>query len=167
MTRPAADDDPERAVVSQSVARSQASSEGVLMTIRRRTPLAVAAVFILVPLSTPAHHALNEVYERDSSISLTGTVIRVDWVNPHASFTLSVSDLAGSTVEWIVELDPPHILQRSGWSREAILAGQAVTVEGFRALDGGPRTYARTVALANGEILPASSDGSWNWRRID
>jgi hypothetical protein len=98
---------------------------------------------------------------------LTGTVIRIDWVNPHASFTLNVAESPASTVEWIVELDPPHVLQRSGWTRETIVVGQTVAVEGFRALDGGPRTYASTVTPANGETLPASSDSSWNWRRIN
>jgi len=137
------------------------------MTVRAGILPMAAVAFILTPLASPAHHQLDEIYERDSSVSLTGTVVRVDWVNPHASFTLGVLDPSGSSVEWIVELDPPHTNERRGWTRESILPGQAVTVEGFRALDGGPRTYAKTVTLENGVTLPASSDGSWNWRRAN
>jgi hypothetical protein len=136
-----------------------------MMTIRSVVLPAAAASLILLPLSSHAHHPLDEVYERDSSVSLTGTVIRVDWVNPHASFTLRVSEASGSTVEWVIELDPPHYLQRRGWTEHQISAGQTVTVEGFRALDRGPRAYAKAVTLANGETLSASSDASWSWRR--
>jgi hypothetical protein len=136
------------------------------MTIQRCILPTAAAALVLAPLASPAHHQLDELYERDSSVSLTGTVTRVDWVNPHARFSLSVSDPAGSSVEWIVELDPPHVLQRRGWTRDTILAGQTVAVEGFRAIDGAPRTYAKTVTPANREALQASSDESWNWRLI-
>ncbi len=136
------------------------------MSISRGIVPTAAATLLLVPLSSHAHHQLDEVYERESSISLTGTVMRVDWVNPHATFTISVLNPSGSIDEWIVELDPPHLLQRRGWTRDAILAGQTVTVEGFRALDGGPRTYAKSVMLPGGDTLPASSDGSWNWRLV-
>lgn len=136
------------------------------MSISRGIIPTAAATLFLLPLSSHAHHQLDKVYERESSVSLTGSVLRVDWVNPHATFTISVSDPSGSTVEWIVELDPPHSLQRRGWTRDAILAGQTVTVEGFRALDGGPLTYAKSVTLPNGDTLPASSDGSWMWRLV-
>jgi hypothetical protein len=94
-------------------------------------------------------------------------VLAIDWVNPHPTFKLSVAEPSGSTVEWIVEIDPPHLLQRRGWNRGTIQAGETVTVEGFRALNGTPRTYAKSVTLGNGETLSASSDASWNWRRID
>jgi hypothetical protein len=135
------------------------------MTIHRDLLPAALAVAVLLPISVLAHHPLDEVYGRDSSITLTGTVTRVEWVNPHASFRLSARDDTGATVEWLVELDPPGALARRGWTGQSILAGQVVTVAGFLAHDGSPQTYARTVTLPGNESLVASSEGSWSWRR--
>ena len=137
-------------------------------TIRKRILPTAAVGATLLPISVLAHHALDEVYERDSSITLTGTVTRTDWVNPHTSFRLSVTDATGTVVEWLVELDPPHALSRRGWIERPVVAGQIVTVEGFLALDGGRQTYAKTVTLPlpSGETLIASTDASWMWRTV-
>lgn len=110
-----------------------------------------------------AHHSLAELFDRESMITVTGTVSRVTWVNPHVVFHLDVADESGGVRDWTVEMDPPHVLARRGWSPETLAAGDEVTVTGFRSRDGSPGTEAETVRLATGERLVASSEGSWNW----
>lgn len=124
-----------------------------------------AAGALLLPIPGTAHHPLDEVYSRDSQVTLTGIVLRVDWVNPHASFRLRVVDDAGVAVEWLVEIDYPSALLRRGWTERSLAAGHVVTVEGFLALDDSRQAYARTVTLPGGETLIASTDASWSWRR--
>ena len=137
------------------------------MMIRRGILPTAGASLALLPFSSLAHHPLDEVYERDSSITLTGTVTQIEWVNPHAILRLRVEDGEGSDVEWLVEMDPPGALMQRGWTRDSITAGQIVTVEGFRALNGESRTEAKTITLSSGAALVASTDTSWNWRRAD
>jgi hypothetical protein len=119
-----------------------------------------------LPLSGRAHHPLDEVYERGGSIALIGTVTRVDWSNPHVVLSLGIDDGRGAIVNWLVELDPPHILIRRGWTENSIVAGQIITVEGFPGLDGNPRVAARSVSLSSGESLEATTEASWSWTRI-
>jgi hypothetical protein len=76
-------------------------------------------------------------------------------------------DEQGAVVEWLVEMDPPHVLARRGWNPGALTVGEVVTVSGNRSLDGSPRTAAQTVMLANGEVLEASTPGSRMWAPLD
>lgn len=73
-------------------------------------------VLVWVPAPGVAHHSLAELFDRESTITVTGTVTRVTWVNPHVAFHLDVADQAGQIGDWAVEMDPPHALERQGWS---------------------------------------------------
>jgi hypothetical protein len=117
--------------------------------------------------SLSAHHPLADLYERDSSITVTGRVSRVEWINPHVVFHLSVQTEDEGLSDWTVELDAPHQLSRRGWSRDSLGVGDTVTVVGYRALDAGRSTAARTVTFPEGESLAGTDDMSWNWRRLE
>jgi len=132
----------------------------------REVLLMMATSSVLTPLVARAHHSLSEIYVRDSSITLTGTITGIDWVNPHVVFRLEVDDGSGPTVSWLVEMDPPHALSQRSWSRNSIDVGQIVTVDGYRAIADDARTEAKTITLPGGETLVASTDGSWNWTQI-
>lgn len=112
------------------------------------------------------HHPLAELYERDNIIVLTGTVTAVEWVNPHVVVTMAVTSDAREA-GWRVELDPPGALQRRGWSRDRVTAGDRITVTAHPSKDGGPAAAARTVRLPSGNELVASTDSSWNWGRVE
>jgi len=123
--------------------------------------IAIAAGFGLA-LAAPlvAHHSFAAQYDRSKQATLTGPVTKVDWINPHARFFLDVKDAAtGKVVHWEVELGPPAMLMRRGWTRTALPIGDMVTVNGSLAKDGSNLINASTITLSDGKRVFAGSSG--------
>lgn len=112
---------------------------GVWMT------LATGAVF--------AHHAFASEYDADKKVTLKGTIVKMQWVNPHSWLHINVTEPDGTVVEWALEFGNPNQLLHRGWRRDDLPVGGAVTVEGYRARNGSRTANARTVVLANGKEL--------------
>ncbi len=117
--------------------------------------IALVAAVGLVAIAAPsaAHHAFAAVFDRDSPINLTGTVTKVEWMNPHTWFYIDVENDDGEIENWALEMGSPTTLVRRGWSHDTLQAGQVVIVFGARARDGSMRGAVRTVTLDNGEKL--------------
>lgn len=106
-----------------------------------------------------AHHSFAAQYDRSKQATLTGPVIRVDWINPHARFFLEAKDTAGKVVRWEVELSAPAMLMRRGWTSKSLKIGDEITVNGSLAKDGSNMINASTVKLSNGKQVFAGSSG--------
>ena len=113
-----------------------------------RTLLALALATCAIP--GLAHHSFATQYDADAPVSLTGTVTKVEWTNPHARFYIDVKDADGKVVNWNLELASPNVLRRNGWLRNSLEIGDVVSVDGSRARDGSHMANARTVTLADG-----------------
>jgi len=104
------------------------------------------------------HHSFASVFDAEKPIKLTGTVTKVEWQNPHAWFYLDVTDDNGRLSNWGMELASPNLLLRSGWTRSAVVVGDAVTVDGFQARDGSNTGNAQSVTLnATGRVFSMGS----------
>jgi len=108
-----------------------------------------------VPLA--AHHSFNAEFDASKPVTLTGTVTKVEWVNPHARFDVDVKDELGTVTSWKLELGPPNVLIRLGWTRNSLKPGDIVTVEGSLAKDGSKLANARKVTLSDGRKVFAGS----------
>jgi hypothetical protein len=104
-----------------------------------------------------AHHSFAAEYDRDKPITLTGTVARVEWTNPHARLYIDVKGDDGKLVTWDFELGPPNGLMRQGWTRNSLQTGQTVTVNGFLSKDEPNVANARSVFLPDGRQVFAGS----------
>ena len=103
-----------------------------------------------------AHHSFAAEYEGDKPVTITGTVAKVDWHNPHIYFYVDVKDAKGGVTQWKVEGYPPNMLVRQGWKRDVTLKpGDTVTVSGWKARNEPALGAAREVTFANGEKLNA------------
>jgi len=128
----------------------------------RLLPYAILALGAVIALrSTPAsaHHSFAAEFDGAKPITLTGVVTRIDWMNPHVWFYITVKDDEGGTTRWGCEMGAPHQLQGRGWVRDAMKIGDVVTVEGSLARDGSKRANARVVTTADGRRLGAASSG--------
>ena len=107
--------------------------------------------------SASAHHSFAAEFDRAMPITVTGTVTKVEWMNPHARFYIDAKDDAGKTVNWDFELASPNGLMRRGWNRNSMKIGDTVTVTGHRAKNNPLVGNASTVTLADGKKLFAGS----------
>jgi hypothetical protein len=126
----------------------------------RRSLFVVTAVSGLLGFLAPlqAHHSFAAEYDRDKGITLTGTVTKVEWTNPHVYFYIDAKDQDGKVTNWAIELGNPAGLVRRGWKKEALTIGGTVTIVGSLARNGSSRANASTVTL-DGKRLFAGSSG--------
>jgi hypothetical protein len=121
-----------------------------------RIPLFLAAAsFVVVASGAPlrAHHAFAAEFDGAKPVTLTGTVTKMDWINPHAWLHMDVKGPDGKVVSWMVEGGAPNALLRRGWNRRSVPPGTVVTVQGFRAKDGSTRASGGAVTLPDGKKL--------------
>jgi hypothetical protein len=104
-----------------------------------------------------AHHAFAAEYDASRKVLLTGSVAKIEWMNPHAHFFLSVKDGGGKVSTWDLELASPNTLERGGWTRKSLKVGDVVTVNGYLAKDGTNLAHARDVRLADGRRVLVGS----------
>ena len=124
---------------------------------------AVVAICVwLAGASVPvaAHHAFAAEFDADRPVEFSGSVTKVEWVNPHVWIHLDVNRDDGSTEAWAFEAGTPNVLFRRGFTRRSLLPGTDVLVDGYQAKDGTNRANGRDITLADGTKLFLGSSGT-------
>ena len=105
-----------------------------------------------------AHHSFAAEFDDKKPVSLTGTVTKVEWTNPHIWFFMDVKNPDGSVTNWGFEMGGTAQLLRAGWKRDSMKIGDVVAVDAYRSRDDSSRANARTVTLTTtGQKLFAGS----------
>jgi hypothetical protein len=111
----------------------------------------------VMPLA--AHHSFAAEFDVNQKVSFSGTVVKIEWMNPHTWIYVDVKDDKGNTEHWQCETGAPVELVRKGWRKDSLKVGDKVTVNGFRAKAGGFTANAREVILPDGkQVFSGSSD---------
>ena len=125
--------------------------------------IAVSGICLLLAGSAEpvaAHHAFAAEFDADRPVEFSGTVSKVEWVNPHVWIHIDVNLDNGSTEPWAFEAGTPNVLFRRGFTRESLLPGTAVMVDGYQAKDGTNRANGRDITLDDGTKLFLGSSGT-------
>ncbi len=101
-----------------------------------------------------SHHAFASEFDINKPVSLTGSVSKLEWTNPHAWIFVDTLDKEGTKVTWAVELVGINDLLRLGWGKQTVKVGDALNVEGFAARNGTNTANAASVAMQEtGKVL--------------
>lgn len=124
------------------------------MTLKRSGVLALCALLVS-GVAASAHHALQAQFDTEKPITLTGSLARIDWVNPHAYFWLDVKDEKGEVKQWGFETIGPVALRRAGFTRgpASFTVGETYTFVGFTARDGGQKAFTTAVQFPDGRKI--------------
>ena len=127
----------------------------------RKMFLAVAGVgLLLAGAPVLAHHAFSAEFDANKPIKLTGTVTKMEWINPHAWIHLDVKQPDGSVQSWMVEGGTPNTLFRRGFTKDSLQLGTEIVVDGYQAKDGSMRGNGRDVTFKDGRKLFLGSSGT-------
>ena len=113
----------------------------------------IAMAMIALSPRANAHHSFAAEYNADNPVTLTGSVTKMAWINPHSWIYIDVKKPDGAVENWAVEAGPPGTLIRAGFTRESLLPGTVIVVNGFRAKDGALRANGRDITLPDGRLL--------------
>ena len=106
---------------------------------------ALVAVLLLGTVGS-AHHPISAKFDDTKPQTLTGIVTLVDWRNPHVHVFMNVRN-DNDADNWAIELESPIDLQASGWTRDSVKPGDAITVAGITARNGSRQVWANSITM--------------------
>jgi hypothetical protein len=117
--------------------------------------IALAGAMLCAAASLWAHHSPSAIFDMSKKFTLTGTLSKVDWINPHIVVFIDSKGASGAPEAWKFESNPPAWFKRVTVGRAdfAKAIGQPVTVECVRARDGSLYGYLQKITFADGASL--------------
>ena len=122
--------------------------------------LAVGFGLVLGSHPVVAHHAFSAEFDANAPVKLTGPIVKVELINPHAWIHMEVTTPDGKVEKWAVEGGTPNTLQRRGITRDSIKLGTIIVVQGYRSKDGSMRANGRDITFPDGRTLFMGSSGT-------
>ena len=100
-----------------------------------------------------AHHSFAVEYDKEKPVEGTGVLSKVEWTNPHMRIYVDCTDDKGVVTTWNLELGSPNSVLRRGWTKNSLLAGTEIMVEGFQAIDGTNKANGSVITTTDGKKL--------------
>ena len=103
-----------------------------------------------------AHHSVQAQFDIHKSVSVSGTVAKIEWINPHSYLTVNVKGPDGKVQKWAFELGGANALRRAGMSRAdrgGLKPGDEVTVTAQAAKDGSNSGFLSELKIADGRVF--------------
>jgi hypothetical protein len=117
------------------------------------TALSTALVVALTGGFVAAHHSTAGLFNEHRSVAISGVLTGFRFVEPHATISIEIATPSGQYEVWRAETNGSGFLERSGWTKDSLRIGEAVTVEGFPAEGGLKRLRVNKLTRADGTVL--------------
>ena len=121
---------------------------------------ATVGVGLLTVVPVQAHHAFASEFDANRPVSVSGTVVKVEWTNPHTWFHVDVLSDEGQVERWLFEGGGPAALIRRGFTKDFVKAGTEITVQGYLSKGTPRRANGRVMTYADGTELFVGSSGT-------
>jgi Family of unknown function (DUF6152) len=131
--------------------------------MRLKLTIAIVALGLFLAgtaVTVVAHHAFAAEFDANRPVEFTGTITRMEWVNPHVWLHMDVKKPDGTTESWAFEAGTPNVLFRRGVTKQSLLPGTVVKVDGYQAKDGTHRANGRDLTFTDGKKLFMGSSGT-------
>jgi len=129
--------------------------------MRMKHAVVAAGVGILLAAGpVRAHHAFSSEFDINKPLTLKGTLVKWEMINPHSWFHVEVKESDGNLVEWMIEGGSPNSLIRQGVTKNSIQVGMTLTIEGYQAKDATSKAVGRNFVLPDGKRLFVGSQST-------
>ena len=125
-------------------------------------PVVLAAVALCAVPPALAHHAFAAEYDVDKPVTLSGTLSKMEWVNPHGWIYMDVKQPDGTVKQWTIEASGPNQMSRRGLKKTDFVHGMTLTVKGYQGKKDPVLANGRTLVLADGRSFYIGSVGGPN-----
>lgn len=118
------------------------------------------ALMMMSAAALSAHHSFAAEFDANQPVQLKGTVVKVEWINPHTWIHLDVKKNDGSMERWMIEGGTPNTLLRRGLTKNSLPEGTELVVDGYKAKNGSNRANGRDLTFPDGRKLFMGSSGT-------
>jgi hypothetical protein len=115
--------------------------------------LLAASILALAAIAMPlAHHSVPGQFDMSKSLTLKGTISKVDWINPHPYVHLDVTDAKGKVTTWALSTLPIPMLRKAGLTKDGLVGkpGELVTIVANPARNGKDLGWIVRITYADG-----------------
>ena len=124
-----------------------------------RTSSWIALAFgalLIAAVPVAAHHALAAQYDMDKPVEISGTLKKMEFINPHSMLHLDVTGADGKVTTWVFQTTNAGTLRGKGLARSgpgSLEVGAKYTVKGFAARNGNSMGFLRVLVFPDGKEL--------------
>lgn len=120
-----------------------------------------ACASLLTSAPALAHHSFASEFSVKKPVVMTGTVTKLEWINPHCYLELDAKDEAGNVQShWRIEFGAPIALKRAGMRQEWLAPGQTITINGYAAKDDTKLAWVSKFTFTDGRVIQMTPDSN-------